>query len=88
MNDFKERICKKIEKITNRDVSLVEKLDCLAELRESYDTFFDEMIQIIDTTSSDLEKEKCNFCEGLGEYKYREWFDVCKHCGGTGYARN
>ena len=65
--------------------TLDQKLTSFSFMKVEFESLLDSVIELIDKEYSDLEKKKCEFCEGLGQYKYREYFDVCRRCGGTGY---
>jgi len=83
MDDVK----KKIDFILNKDITLNNKTNDLMDLRIELDQRFDKILQLIDTETLELEKNACKNCEGLGSFRYHEYFSQCHECGGTGHDR-
>jgi DNA repair exonuclease SbcCD ATPase subunit len=83
---YLEFIHELVEEIADSKGTLSDKLDKLGNLEEIIEDMCDKSIQYIHGKLHDLEKLACPNCEGLGEFKYREYFEVCKQCKGGGYV--
>jgi DnaJ-class molecular chaperone len=81
---YLEFIYELIEEIADSKGTLSNKIDKLEDLENIIEDMCDKAIQLIHGKLHDLEKIACPNCEGLGEFKYREYFEVCKQCNGKG----
>jgi DnaJ-class molecular chaperone len=68
-------------------MTLQDEIDELGEKLVMIEKQYDEAVAIIEWEIKELASMACETCEGMGEFKYREFFERCHDCGGTGYAR-
>ena len=68
-------------------MTLQDEIDELGEKLVRIEKQYDDDMALIASEISELAKCACENCEGMGVFKYREFFERCHDCGGTGYAR-
>ena len=64
--------------------TIEKKIEELEERRNKIEKRYDRAIEIIDDKIADLQKISCRTCEGSGEFRYREFYEKCNDCNGTG----
>ena len=66
-------------------ITLQERIDRLGEEAAALEHQTELKVKEIDLEMQRLNRLICPHCEGSGEFKFRDYQEVCKQCSGTGY---